>query len=454
MLSREQFFPYQQQAYEFAKANKKCAWWIDMGLGKTAPALTLAADLLADWAVAKVLVVAPKRVALDTWPKEVTYWEHLQHLRVVPCVGGEQGVLRGLAQEADIYTVNVEMLPFLVKHFKKKWPFDFIIIDESSKFKSHDAIRFKAMKQLAKYGLYTRMLQLTGTPAPNGLMDVWAQSYLLDNGAALFRTITDYRNNYFIQDFNGFGWSLRDGAEKRIYEKLAPNVLVIKGANTLPPVYNTIRLSMPSDVAAQYKQFQRDMLLELLDGQEIMAVNAAVLQMKLQQFASGEIYLPSDDTDRPTAKIHALKLDALESVVSEAAGKPILVGYAYKHEKAALLKRFPKAVTLDDGDDVIDRWNRGEIQMLIGHPASMGHGLNLQHGGYIGVWYGLTWSLELYQQFNKRLDRTGQKHRVIIHHIVCAGTVDEAILNVMQTKDATQAALTNAVRKLGAELLK
>ena len=453
MLRRDQFFPYQQQAYDFGWDTPFCAWWIDMGLGKTAPALTLAADLLADWAVTKVLVIAPKRVATDTWPKEVQNWEHLRHLRVSTCVGGIAGVKAGLSKDADIYTVNVEMLDWLVDHYKKKWPFDFIIVDESSKFKSHDAKRFKALKRLAKHGLYCRMLQLTGTPAPNGLTDVWAPAYLLDNGKALGRTITDYRNMYFLKDFMGYKWELREGAEDKIYKRLAPMTLVIKGANTEPPVYNNVVLTMPRDVIDQYKQFQKDMIIELTGGDELMAVNAAVLQMKLQQFASGEVYLPSEDNIKPTAKLHTLKLEALQSVIEEANGTPILVGYAYQHEKAALLKKYPKAVTMDDGDDVIDRWNRGEIAMLIGHPASMGHGLNLQHGSHIAVWYGLTWSLELYQQFNKRLDRTGQKRRVIIHHLVCEGTVDKIILEVMQNKDATQTALTDAVLKLGRELL-
>lgn len=454
LLKRNQFFDYQERAYRFAVENPYCAWWIDMGLGKTAPALTVAADMLEDFGASKVLVIAPKRVAKHTWPDEVKEWEHLKHLRVSDCTGGEKAGLAGLARDADIYTINTENIWWLVEHYKKKWPFDMVIIDESSRFKTPSAKCFRALKKLVKRGLIDRIIQLTGTPAPNGLLDVWAPMYLLDKGKALGTTYSGYRDQYFQSDYMGYKYEIRPGCEDRIYEHISDKVLVIKGSNAAEPVYNRLTVELSRKSRELYETMLKELIVELSDGDSLVAVNKAVLSNKLQQLATGEIYIQDEDTGEKHVKsLHTEKLAALESIVEESGGQPILVGYAFKHELAAIKKRFPHAATIDDGDDVIQRWNRGEIKMLVGHPASMGHGLNLQKGGHIAVWYGLTWSLELYQQFNKRLARTGQKEQVVIHHIVCKETVDELILEVIKTKDATQDALTDAVMSLADELL-
>lgn len=454
-LKRNQFFDYQDRAYQFAVDHPFCAWWIDMGLGKTAPALTVAADMLADFGASKVLVVAPKRVAKHTWPDEVNDWEHLKHLRVSDCTGGEKAGLAGLARDADIYTINTENIWWLVEHYKKNWPFDMVIIDESSRFKTPSAKCFRALKKLVKRGLIDRIIQLTGTPAPNGLLDVWAPMYLLDKGEALGSTFTGYRDTFFQADYMGYKYETRAGAEDRIYERISDKVLVIKGSNASEPVYNNVDIVLSQKNRDLYEQMAKDLIVELTDGDEIVAVNKAVLSNKLQQLASGQIYIQDEDTgDKHVRALHSEKLAALESIVEESGGKPLLVGYSFKHELAAIQRKFPHAATIDDGDDIIQRWNRGEIKMLVGHPASMGHGLNLQHGGHTAVWYGLTWSLELYQQFNKRLARTGQKEQVIIHHLVCKNTVDELILQVLKRKDVTQDALTNAVMSLVNDMLK
>lgn len=458
MLNRNQFFDYQRLAYAFAKEKRKCALWLDAGLGKTAPTLTLAADLLADWAVSKVLVISTKRVARFTWPDEVSEWEQLSHLKVIDCTGGAERATKQLAQDGDVYTINVENVPWLVDYYKRKWPFDMVIIDESTKFKNPSSQRFRALKKVIKLDKIEYLIELTGTPAPNGLLDIWAPTYLLDAGAALGATYSGYRSTFFDGDFMGFNYTIKPGAETRIYERLSDKVLVIKGSNTQTPRMNRVTVHLSSQSRKQYEEMQRHMLIELLTdsgNEEIAAVNKAVLQQKLQQLASGEIYIVDERTEeKRVAQIHTAKLDALCDLVDEAAGTPILVAYAFKHERDAILKKFKGARELDDNPETVRQWNRGEIPLLIGHPASMGHGLNLQKGSHIAVWYGLSWSLELYQQFNKRLDRTGQTQRVIIHHLICQGTVDERIMEVLGDKDVTQAALTNAVMQLANDLIK
>lgn len=453
MLQRSDFFDYQEDAYRFAMRKKRCAWWIDMGLGKTAPALTVAAELLRDFAVGKVLVVAPLYVAQNTWPDEIEEWAHLQGLTTSDCTGGVESALKGLARRADIYLINFENLDWLVNHYRTKWPFEMVIVDESSKLKTPSTKRFRALKRLVKRGLIEYMIQLTGTPAASGLLDVWAPSYLLDGGEALGATYTGYKRQYFEADYMGYKYTPRAGCVDRIYERLAERTLVIKGDNSEKPKYINLKTPLSEKAREQYVTMARDFIVELTGGGELMAVNSAVLGGKLQQLASGSVYLNHEDGTRETRFLHSDKLQVLESIVSENPGKPILVGYAFKHELEAIRKRFPKAVTLEDGKDVVKRWNKGEIEMLVGHPASMGHGLNLQHGGHIGVWYGLTWSLELYQQFNKRLARTGQKHQVFIYHIISEDTVDQRVLSILSAKDATQEEVTNAVMAYAEKLL-
>lgn len=447
-LSRDQFFEYQEQAYRFGMDVPCTAWWINMGLGKTAPALTVIKDLLDEWAVTKVLVIAPKIVAESTWPDEANNWEHLRDLRFSVMTGGTKKMLAGLEKDADVYTINPENVEALVNHFKAKWPFDMVVIDESSKFKSPSAKRFRALKKIVKRGLIDRMIQLTGSPAPNGLLDVWAPMFLLDRGEALGRTYTGYRDTFFVSDYMGYNFEIVDGAEERIYERLDGKVMVIKGSNTDEPVMNNIMVPLSPQARKQYEDFEKELVLQVTDGTEIEAVNSAVLTQKLQQFTSGNVYHTDEETDVRTVKaLHNAKMDALERVISEAEGQPVLVGYSFKHERDAIKAKFPKAREFDGKNDrqLIKDWNAGKIPLLIGHPASMGHGLNLQHGGHIAVWYGLTWSLELYEQFIKRLDRTGQKEQVIVHHLICKDTVDETIIEKLQAKDATQQALTKAI---------
>ena len=444
MLSRSDLHEYQTRAVDFIKSRKRCMLLLDMGLGKTTSTLTACSDLLDGCAVQRVLVVAPLRVANSVWAQECRKWSHLAHLSVSVCTGPERARIAALQRTADVYTINRENVPWLVEHYKgKRWPFDAMVIDESSSFKSASSQRFKALKRVLPEVEY--LIELTGTPSPNGLLDVWAQMYMVDFGASLGRTMSAYKSRFFEQGYMGYSYTIREGAADKIHALMAPYCLSMSAEDylELPDRLDIMELvELPPKVREAYADFERDLLVELEDGQEIEALSAAALANKLLQWSNGATY--TDDKGN-WSELHSAKLDALAELI-EQNDEPMLVAYNYKTDLARIKVRFPDAVQLDSDPETIARWNRGDIRLLLAHPASAGHGLNLQDGGSLCVWFGLNWSLELYQQFNARLHRQGQTRPVRIVHIVAAGCIDERVLMALADKDATQKSLLQALR--------
>lgn len=398
------------------------------------------------FAIQRVLIVAPRTVAESTWQDEARKWEHL-HLKFSTVLGTPSQRIRALKQEADCYVISRDSVTWLCEYYNYQLPFDMLVLDESSSFKNPSAKRFKALRKART--CFDRVVLLTGTPAPNTLLDIWSQIYLLDGGEALGRTVTSYRNRYFRPDKrNGYivySYRLRDDkAEQEIYDAIAPEVMSLKAADylSLPPrIDNVIRVEMGAKAQKTYKTMEKDLVLGLGTEDEITAMNAAALSNKLLQLANGSIY-----TDEGNAvEIHDAKIDKLAEIVEQNEGKPILVFYAYKHDLAKLEQHFPAARVLE-GAEELRAWNDGKIPMLLAHPASTAYGLNLQAGGNIIVWYGLTWSLEQYQQANARLYRQGQDKPVIINHLVTKGTMDEQVMKALQSKAAGQDALLAAVK--------
>lgn len=444
------FIPHSYQDYAINEVIEKPATglFLDMGLGKTIITLTAVSALLHDYFdVHKVLVIAPKRVAEDTWGRETLKWQHTKHLKVSKVLGTAKIRLEALEAEADLYVINRENVDWLVKHYGKDWPFDMVVIDELSSFKSAAAKRFKQLRKVRP--LIDRIVGLTGTPAPNSLIDLWPQLYLLDRGDRLGTTITGYRNEYFNpgrrdpSKFIVYSWELKDGAEEIIHEKISDICISMKAKDylELPERFdNKILVQLNAKERETYKRLERDKVLEY-ENQDVIANSAAGLMGKLLQLSNGEVY----DDEGETVHIHDRKLDALGEIIEEAQGQPILLFYSYKHDRDRIRKEFKVAEELD-ADDSIERWNKGEIPLLVAHPASAGHGLNLQDGGHIIVWFGLTWSLELYQQANARLDRQGQKESVIVHHLLVEDSVDEHVYAVLQGKEEGQNALLEAVK--------
>lgn len=444
MLTRSDLHAYQEKGVEFILDNRRCALWLQMGLGKSVTSLTAASDLIDSMAVMKVLVIAPLRVANSVWAQEVKLWAHLNHLNVAVCTGTEKQRLSSLQHKADIYTINRENVPWLVKHYAKKWPFDAVIIDEASSFKNASSQRFKALKKILPYTEY--FVELTGTPSPNGLLDLWAQMYLIDFGQTLGRTMTAYKQRFFQQDYMGYNWTPKEGAAEQIYKLVAPYVLSMSAEDylELPERIDIVEsVPLPPKTLSAYQHFEKTLLAELEDGQEIEAISAAALANKLLQWANGAVYT---DTNGNWAEVHNAKLDALEEIVEQNPGENILVAYNYKSDLARLKKRFPKAIVLDKSAETVAKWNRGEIPMLLAHPASAGHGINLQAGGALAVWFGLCWSLENYLQFNARLHRQGQQRPVRIVHLAAKDTIDERVMMVLASKDTNQRSLLSALK--------
>jgi len=421
--------------------------FLEMGLGKTVCALTAASELLHNYyEVSKVLVIAPYRVARDTWPDEVEKWDQFRDLKISKVLGSKKQRLAALNTQADIYVINRENVTWLVEHYGKDWPFDMVIIDELSSFKSSKARRFRSLRKVRP--LIKRIIGLTGTPAPNGLIDLWAQVYLLDQGERLGKTITGYRNRYFTPGRRNqhivYEWNPKPESEEAIYKKLSDICVSMKSEDWLdmPEVISReVKVKLPEKAREKYDRLERDLLLPFAES-DVVADTAAVLTGKLLQMANGAVYDEFGDVQ----EIHEAKLGALEDVIEAANGRPVLIFYAYRHDLARIQERFPEARTLDTTED-IQAWNRGDIPIALAHPASAGHGLNLQAGGNIIVWFGLTWSLELYTQANARLNRQGQKHKnVIIHHLVAEDTIDEDVMKSLENKDRTQEALMRAVK--------
>ena len=435
---------YQQFATDFILNQSICCLMLDMGLGKTVITLTALWQLALDsFDVSRVLVIAPKRVAEDTWPKELAKWEHLTGLTSSLVLGSAAERKAALQRKAFLYIINRENVAWLVKNHY--WDFDMVVIDELSSFKSNKAERFKAMKKVRP--MVTRIVGLTGTPAPNTLLDLWPQMYLMDMGQRLGRFIGGFRDRFFLPDKRNreiiYSYKPREGAEDAIYALISDICISMKAADYLDMperIDNRIEVSMSPKERKLYDDFQKDMVLSIGDEQ-LDAANAAALSNKLLQMANGAVY----GEDKKVLPIHDRKLDALEDLVEAANGKPLLVAYWYKHDLQRIKVRFKNARCIDTAKD-IDDWNAGQIPLALIHPASAGHGLNLQDGGCTIVWFGLTWSLELYQQLNARLWRQGQKHTVVIHHIITKGTHDEDVMRALENKDTRQSALIEAVR--------
>lgn len=440
---------YQKYAEEFLLAKSAAALFLEVGLGKTVITLTAINELMYNrFEVQRVLVIAPLRVA-NVWSAECQKWDHLKHLRLSKILGTKDERVRAVNRKADIYIINRENVEWLVELYGGSFPYDMVVLDELSSFKSSSSKRFRAMRKVRP--LIKRIVGLTGTPAPNGLIDLWSQVYLLDMGERLGKTLGGYRGRYFVPDKRSrsvvFSYKPRAEAEELIYQKLSDLCVSMKAVDYIKMperIDNFLEVRLSEKEAAIYRQLERDALLPFADG-DIDAASAAVLAGKLLQMANGAVY----DENGAVKHIHQRKLEALEDLYEASNGKPILIFYAYRHDRDRLHKYFQGVGvtpgTIDTSRD-IEGWNAGKIPVAIAHPASAGHGLNLQAGGSTIIWFGLTWSLELYQQANGRLYRQGQKQTVVIHHILAKDTIDHRVMAALDNKDTGQSALIEAVR--------
>lgn len=436
---------YQQHCINKILEIKKLGLFLDMGLGKTITTLTAVKELKYNrFLVRRVLVIAPKKVAEGTWTKEAAKWDHTKMLRVSPILGSQTKRIRALNTPADLYIINRENVCWLVDYYRNSWPFDMVVVDESSSFKSHSAKRFKALASVCPR--IDRMVELTGTPSPNGLADLWSQIFLLDAGERLGKRYTQFRERYFQPDKRGadgmvYSYEAKPGTEASILEKISDICISMKAEDylELPDiVYHEIPVELDKKSAKAYYELEREMVLQLPEDDEMISVtSAAALSNKLLQLANGAIY----DEDRQVHEVHSCKIEAFMELIESLQGKPVLVFYNYQHDRERILTalsgtrlRVRELKNTQDEDD----WNAREIDVLLTHPASSAYGLNLQQGGNHVIWFGLTWNYELYTQANKRLHRQGQTDKVIIHHLICSGTRDEDVMQALKKKDDVQ----------------
>ena len=445
---------YQRVCVQHIIDHPFCGVFLDMGLGKTISTLTAINELKYDYCeINTVLVIAPKRVAETVWEEEAKSWDHTRHLKFSKIIGTEKQRLAALKVNADVYVISRDNVSWLCSLYAARLPFDMLVIDELSSFKSHQTQRFKALR-LARVW-FKRVVGLTGTPAPNGLINLWSQMYLIDRGQRLEKTITAYRSRYFRPGAsNGYvvyTYNLLPEAEQLIHDRIKDICISMRAEDYLEMperIDNFVKVTMPPQLQDAYKRFERESVITIVNDMEnssmtVNAVNAAALSNKLLQFANGAIY----GENKEVRYIHELKLEALKEIIETAEGKPVLVAWTYQFDRDRLMSYFRNLCPreLKTAKDIED-WNNGKVQLMLAHPASAGHGLNLQAGGNIIVWYGLTWSLELYQQFNSRLYRQGQKNRTIIHHIVTMRTHDEDVVWALRSKDKTQNNLMNSIK--------
>lgn len=442
-------YDYQQVAKDWILDHPACGLFLEMGLGKTVITLTAVKELMWErYEVARVLVIAPLRVAATVWSQEAQKWDHLRDLRVARVLGSQSQRIAALHERADIYVINRENVEWLVNYFqqrKEKWPFDMVVIDELSSFKSASSQRFKALRRVRP--AVKRIVGLTGTPAPNGLLDLWPQVYLLDGGERLGKTLTGYRTRYFNEGRRNaqivYDWKPKPGAPEKVYELLSDICVSMRSSDylSLPERMDQyVDIVLPDQARKAYERLERDLVLPLKD-EVVTAANAAVVTGKLLQLSGGAVYGETGEG----VVIHQAKLDALTDLLEASCGHPVLCYYGYRHEAERIKAAFPQARLLKTEQDVAD-WNDGKVQLLLAHPASAGHGLNLQKGGHIMVWYTLTWSLELYQQANARLHRNGQNQPVMIYHLITRDSIDEEVLQVLMGKCTKQDALIDAVK--------
>lgn len=455
MMQRNQLHSYQERGVSHILDNPYCALFLDMGLGKTVTTLTAIKELLDNCIIGNALVIAPKKVTQVTWSDEIKNWAHLQGVTISVIDGNVKQRREAMRRKADIYAVSRDNIVWLVTEMGGvKLPYDMVVIDELSSFKNHQSKRFRALRKVRKF--IPRVVGLTGTPSPNGLIDLYAQMYLIDEGERLGKTITGYRDRFFRPDKrNGdivYTYALKkpaDETEKAISD-LISDITISMTAEDYLKMPDKIMLydyvDMSDRCLKDYENFVMEQVLELINSDEpITAASAAALSNKLQQYANGAIY----DADRNVKEIHEEKLEKLKELVEAANGSPVLVAYQYQHDLHRIMKALKEynPVKLEKPEQIAD-WNAGKIEVLVTHPASAGHGLNLQKGGNILVWFGNTWSLELYMQFNARLYRQGQSKPVYIHHIVTRGTIDEKIIKALSGKKETQDGLMQSIKEL------
>lgn len=448
-VERMKFVPHDYQRYCVNRmlTDEALGLLLDLGLGKTVITLTAINDLKYNrFAVSRTLVIAPKKVAEATWGNEAAKWQHLKHMRIITVLGTAQQRIKALNTPGDVWVINRENVAWLVEYYRNSWPFDMVVLDELSSFKNHQAKRFKVLTWVRPH--IKRIVGLTGTPAPNGLLDLWAQVFLLDQGQRLEKNITGYRTKYFEKNYNGHGYTAKPGADDVIQRKIADLCISMKAEDylELPDcITNVIPVVLDAKAQKQYNQLEKELLLEIDDGTEITATSAAVLSGKLLQLCNGALY----DENRQVFEIHDNKIEAFMELVEQLNGKSALVFYSFQHDltriKKALEKTSLRIRELKTPQDQLD-WNAGKVDILLAHPASAAYGLNLQDGGNHVVWFGLNWSLELYQQANGRLHRQGQKQKVILHHLVVQGGADEDVMKALEGKAATQDKLLDALK--------
>lgn len=452
-----QYIPhtYQTRLKDFIIDNRYSFLTVDMGLGKTVTTLTAVRELLEDYLEAeRVLVIAPKSVAENTWTSECAKWDHLAHLRVSVVMGDERHRIRALETPADIYVINRDNVVWLTEHYGAQWPFDTVVIDESSSFKNPQARRFKALRKVRP--MIRRMVLLTGTPSPNGHMDLWSQMWLIDMGQRLGRTLTSYRSKYFKPGrSNGhtvYNWILNPGASAAIGELMADVTVSLKAEDWIevPDLIETdVRIALSPKELQQYKIFERDQVMSI-GSADIVAITAAALATKLLQFTGGAMYAETPDGRETYVRVSDAKLRALEDIIEAADGDPVLVFYQYRHELERLQEYFKALhpVTFSGEPEILKEWNEGRIPLLLCQPASVQYGLNMQAGGHIIVWYTPTWNLEQYQQANARLHRQGQGRPVICYRLICDGTIDEKVVGALKGKDTAQERLLRLIRDI------
>lgn len=448
---------YQRACVEHIINTTHCGVFLEMGLGKTVSTLTAINALMYDYCeINSVLIIAPKRVAESVWQEEAEKWDHLKHLTFSKIIGTQHQRIEAIKTKANIYIISRDNIAWLCALYGgTKLPFEMIVVDELSSFKSYKSLRFKSLKATQPY--FKRFVGLTGTPAPNGLIDLWPQIYLMDRGERLEKTISAYRNRYFRPGkTNGnvvYSYDLLAESESLIHKRIEDICISMKAQDYLEMPFRTdnfIKLNMPADVKKKYDEFEKEKVIELIESTEqgeesieVNVVNAAALSNKLLQFANGALY----DENRSVHEVHQIKLDALKEIIDDANGKSVLVAWTYQHDRDRIMEflKSYKPRELKKPQDITD-WNNGKVQVMLAHPASAGHGLNLQAGGSIIVWFGQTWSLELYQQFNARLYRQGQQEHVIIHHLIMKGTHDEDVIVALRSKDKKQNQLMDSIK--------
>ena len=441
---------YQKHAYNHIAENRKAGLFMEMGLGKSVVCLSHINTLIyQDLEVEKVLVIAPLRVAQSVWKQEAEKWDHTRHLRFSLILGTSNQRIEALKRKADVYVINRENIPWLVGFLGGAWPFKMVVVDESSSFKNSKSARFRALRMVI--GKIDRMIILTGTPAGNGLIDLWSQIYLLDQGERLEKTVTGYRSRYFKPNkTNGhivYSYQIRKDSEEMIFEKISDLVISMKNQDYLhlpDRVDNFVMVKFDAVLQKRYDVFEEEQVMKLYAEQEnetdITAFNAGALSTKLLQFANGSVY----DREGESHFIHDLKLNALEEIIESAGGKPVLVFYSFKSDLQGIQKRFGGIEFTSN--EVVEKWNKGLVPLAIAHPASAGHGLNLQESANIIVWYGMTWSLELYMQANARLHRQGQKQTVYVYHIISESTLDLDVMEAVKNKKDGQDRLMSAIK--------